>query len=131
MKIGSAFPSKYIKADDLQGRHVRVQISKVEMEDIGDDGSKPIVYFQGKDKGLILNRTNAHTISDAYGDDTDNWNGCEIELFPTKVLFQSRMVGAIRINIPPQKKQEVKPAPKQETMPDNGGSKDYDDEIPF
>lgn len=123
MRIGDAFPSKYLKAADLQGRHVRLQIAKVQVEDIGDDAAKPIVYFQGKTKGLVLNRTNAQTIADAYGDDTDRWNGAEVELFSTKVLFQSRMVDAIRINIPPQQRAPA-PAPTEDR-------KDFDDDIPF
>ena len=132
MKIGEAFPSKYLKASDLQGRHVRLQIDKVQLEDIGDDAAKPVVYFQSKQKGLVLNRTNAQTITDAYGDDTDHWRGAEVELFATKVLFQSRMVDAIRINIPPQQRAPAPPPMVQ--APAGGGAKphdDFSDDIPF
>ena len=128
MKINEAFPSKFLKAADLQGRHVRLQIHKVQLEDIGDDAAKPVLYFQNKQKGLVLNRTNAQTITDAYGDDTDHWTGCEVELFSTKVLFQSRMVDAIRLNIPPQQRA---PAPTPPTQAPAGGGKDFDDDIPF
>ena len=39
MNIGDAFPSKYLKASDLQGREVAVTISHVEMTEIdGDHG---------------------------------------------------------------------------------------------
>ena len=75
------------RAADLQGRRATVKISRVEMRDVGDD-TKPVVYFEGKDKGLVLNKTNSNTISTTYGDETDDWVGMEIVLFETIVEFQ-------------------------------------------
>ena len=37
MNIGSAFPSNYLRAADLQGREPTVTIDAVKMEDIGGD----------------------------------------------------------------------------------------------
>ena len=51
MRISGAFPSPYLKAADLQGRRVPVKILRVEMQDFGDE-AKPVVYFEGKSKGL-------------------------------------------------------------------------------
>lgn len=105
MKIDSAFPSKYLRADDLRGRRVKVKISHVEMADVGDaemPEDKPIVFFEGKSKGLVLNRTNAGTIAAVYGDETDNWVGKEIELFPTTTDFKGKRVACLRIDIPQQ-----------------------------
>ena len=59
MRISSAFPSKYLKAADLQDKQVTVRMSHVETETIGDD-DRPVLYFQGKEKGLVLNKTNAN-----------------------------------------------------------------------
>ena len=42
MKLSAAFPSKYLKADDLQGRSFNVQISHYAIEDVGtDDKPRP------------------------------------------------------------------------------------------
>lgn len=101
MNIDSAFPGTYLKASDLQGQAARVTIAKVVMEDIGDD-HKPVIYFQGKERGLVANKTNANTIKIAYGNDTDQWIGKPIELFEALVDFQGRQVAAIRIRIPRQ-----------------------------
>jgi hypothetical protein len=109
MKISAAFPSTYLKAADLQDKQPRVAISRVEFDKVGDD-TKPIVYFQGKDRGLVLNKTNATTISMAYGDDTDDWEGCEVILYAAMVQFQNQMVEAIRIKIPPRKPAGKAPA---------------------
>ena len=74
MRISDAYPSNYLKASDLQGRTVVVTIDHCDIEDIGDE-RKPILYFQGKQKGMVLNKTNANNVSVLYGDDTDDWIG--------------------------------------------------------
>ena len=115
MKISAAFPSKYLKAADLQGKQVTATISYVTMETIGDE-ERPILYFNGKEKGLVLNKTNANTIANTFGDDTEDWRGAEIVLFETAVDFQGKSMPAIRCRVPPRK-----PEPKTE----------IDDDIPF
>ena len=126
--ISEAFPSTYVKAVDLKDRTVRVTMDRVVMEDVGGD-HKPVLYFQGKERGLVLNKTNANNISQAYGDDTDGWQGGEIELFPTMVDFQGRTVAAVRVRVPPRAAQPKRTAPPQ----DQPGSYDAlpDDTIPF
>ena len=98
MNINKAFPSKYLKAADLGGHRTNVIIDSVGFEDIGDDTDKMVVYFRGKKKGLVCNVTNARTIAEiAKDDETDNWAGCMIQLYATKVDFQGRRVEAIRV----------------------------------
>lgn len=98
MNIDSAFPGAYLKAADLQGKTARVIIAKVVMEDVGDD-HKPVIYFQGKERGLALNKTNANTIKISYGTDTEQWIGKPLELFEALVDFQGRQVPAIRVRV--------------------------------
>lgn len=99
MRMSEEFPSKYLKASDLQGREVKVVMSNVEREKIGDD-NKPVLYFKGKEKGIVLNKTNAGTIVDAYGDDTQDWYDQELILFSVMVDFQGKVGPAIRCRIP-------------------------------
>jgi hypothetical protein len=114
MRISSAFPSQYLKAADLGGRRIKVSISHVGMEDLGGD-LKPILYFISKEKGLVLNKTNANAISQAYGDDTDAWSAQIIELYEATVEFQGRQVQAIRVHVPRQVVQVQ--APVQRPVP--------------
>jgi arabinogalactan endo-1,4-beta-galactosidase len=134
MKISAAFPSKYLKACDLQDRNFSVIMSTVELEDVGDSDRKPVLYFQGKSKGLVLNKTNSRAIAAAYGDDTDDWRGKSLVLFPAMVDFRGDTVEAIRVRAPKQvssspanKLNEANPPPQQ-TIPEGGH---LDDEIPF
>ncbi len=98
MKISDAFPSNYLKASDLNGKAVRVTIDSVTMEKLGDD-QKAILHFVGKDKGLVINKTNANRIIEAIGtDETDTWFGWSIVLYACKVDFQGKRVDAIRVD---------------------------------
>lgn len=111
MKMSEEFPSKYLKAADLQGREVRVTMAHVEREKIGED-TKPVLYFKGKDKGVVLNKTNANTISDAYGDDTDDWFDQPLILFSVQVDFQGKVAPAIRCRVPTAKdNRQARPDP--------------------
>lgn len=123
MKIGTAFPGAYLKAADLQGRRAQVVIERVDMEDIGGD-QKPVLHFKGKDRGLVLNKTNANAIWGMTGDeDTDNWAGVSITLYPSKTDFQGKRVDCIRID-PPDKAPAARPKPEPQPVDDG-------DEVPF
>lgn len=126
MKVSEAFPSQYLKAADLNGRNVSLTIKNVDIETIGDD-RKPVAYFEGKEKGLVLNKTNANTIAFAYGDDMDEWRGGEIIIFPTTTDFQGRTVDAIRVKIPPRKPANTHVGTRA-AQSDNDA---IDDSIPF
>jgi hypothetical protein len=125
MNINEAFPSKYLKASDLQGRQVNVTMNRAAYEVIGDD-RKLILYFQGKEKGMVLNKTNANNIAALYGQDTDDWQGQDVVLFEAMVDFQGKTVPAIRVRGPSRNKPSQKPT--QQAAPQ---SDDMDDEIPF
>ena len=99
MKISEKFASNFLKAEDLQGRKMHVVIASVGEEKIGDE-DHAIAYFRGKQKGLVLNKTNASFLAASLGDETDEWPGHEIILYSTRVNFQGRMVDAIRVEMP-------------------------------
>ncbi|MEH2501202.1 arabinogalactan endo-1,4-beta-galactosidase [Bradyrhizobium sp. AZCC 1578] len=140
MKMSEEFPSKYLKAADLQGREVRVIMANVEREKIGDD-AKPVLYFKGKDKGVVLNKTNAGTIADAYGDDTEDWYDQPLILFSVMVDFQGKVAPAIRCRVPtakdnkPTREDPISTSPRRMTggVSDNmvGGGASLNDEVPF
>ena len=94
--INQAFPSKYLKASDLKGHAVKVTIRAFSFNEEGLQG-KPVMYFDGKEKGLVVNKTNAMALAFDYGPDTDDWIGKEIELFSARTQFNGQMVDAIRV----------------------------------
>lgn len=137
MKASEAFPSKYISAADLQGREVVVKITHVAPDEIGGK-QKFICYFAGKQKGLVLNKTNWNSIVRVSGhEDSDTWTGVEVCLYEAMVDFQGDSVPAVRIK-PPRPK--ARPAAADAEHDDFPGDKpaprstkrdDMNDEIGF
>jgi hypothetical protein len=105
MKIGSAFPSKHLKQEDLGGQRVTVVMDRVEIETVGQGDEaeeKPVLYFKGKEKGLALNRTNASIISNIVGtEETNDWLGKRIVLYvDPNVFYAGKRTGGIRVAEP-------------------------------
>lgn len=134
MNINDAFPSNFLKASDLNGAQPTVTIADVRMEEVGDD-QKPVVYFDGKSKGIVLNKTNATNIGSAYGPNTEGWRGQKVVLFTTWVDFNGKSVEAIRMRPAPK---FVSGLPDRETREiednDSASKREFaplDDEVPF
>lgn len=86
-------------------------MKSVSVETVGqgaEQEEKPVVYFEETDKGLLLNKTNANTIAQLHGPETDGWPGKQITLFATDVDFGGKMTLAIRVRM-----RAPKPAPRQ------------------
>src|SRR5262249_3559814 len=112
MKLSSVFTSKWLKAADLNGQARLVTIESVKLETIEQGKpAKLVVMFCGLTQGLGLNKTNANTVSSFFGDDTDDWVGKKIVLYPTQVDFQGRLIDCIRVRQP--KAQTNTPAPAE------------------
>jgi len=131
MKISDAYPSNYLKAADLQGKNILLKMDRVEYEKIGED-EKPVLFFVGKQKGMVLNKTNSAKIASAYGDETDDWRDQEIVLFPAMVDYKGETVEAIRCRAP-QPKDRPQAARARPDPISSGPSRndDLDDSIPF
>jgi hypothetical protein len=123
----TAFGS-FLKTEDLQGKACRLVIEAICNEEInGDHGKekKLVARFAGKDKGLVLNRTNADSIAEIAGsEDTDDWAGVQIVLFPDKTKFGGKTVDCVRIRAP-QANGAAKPVPAP--APVENETEDYSD----
>lgn len=113
MRMNDAFPSKYLKADDLEEGDLIVTIKGADYEEFTDPKTKktdqkPVLYFEGNDsKPLVLNKTNWKTIAEILGtDDTDDWTGKKIVLYATEVEAYGETMLGIRVRL----KAPTKPA---------------------
>jgi hypothetical protein len=133
------FPSKYLKAADLKGKEHTVAISHLETEEMeGKNGmeTKPVLYFQGREKGLVLNRTNNDALMSLFGFETDEWRGGEIILFSMRVSGPNGMTDGIRLRGAAKRNGKPDPGHQISSGPDatpvkQQKSADIDDEIPF
>lgn len=101
------FPSKYLKASDLNGSDMVVTIDEFGEEQFRDASDvSPIVSLQ-ETKSFVLNKTKFTTIEDLYGD-TEGWAGKRITLYPAEVEFRGKSVRAVRVRdeIPAEADQE-------------------------
>lgn len=139
MRVGQAFPSKYLQALDLGDANVTVTIKEIRHEMIGQQGEqdeKLVIYFEGKTKGMVCNVTNANTIADVLGsDEMDDWPGSQITIYATEVEFKGKQVLGIRVRLrtppPPIAKPLRKPLTYAKpavdlTPPDGGQIPDFD-----
>ena len=138
-KRDDVFPSKYLKAADLGGKPLTVTIENAPLEELksaeGKSQTKTVLYFKKAKKMLPLNRVNWDAVADVTGeDDSENWAGHKIELYPTTTEMKGKMVDCIRIR-PPE--QPELPKTKQKPLKKSGAaekpplSEEMSDEIPF
>lgn len=97
---------EYIYAFDLNGKDAVVTIARVEAGTLtaagGKKSKKPVVYFEGKEKGLALNATNAKTIAALYSPYVEKWIGKKVTLYPTVTQMGGETLECIRIrNVAP------------------------------
>lgn len=112
------YGSKYFSVADLHGERPRRKIGKVEPAELKDkDGStkrKYICFFEGEDKPLVLNKTNATKLAQALGKDRSKWIGVSVELYA-----EMTSLGKEGVRLLP-----LRPASKPDQQP-------LDDLIPF
>ncbi len=100
--ISEFYSGEFLKCEDLKNQDAQVTIDKVEERDFENDRPKLVLSFRGKDKLLVLNKTNAKNIARFLGNATEDWPGNDIVLHPTKVDFKGDYVDAIRVHEPPR-----------------------------
>jgi hypothetical protein len=98
--------SRYLRAADVpDGYEQQLTIDRVETEtlqnaDSDNEEEKAVLYFHGKDKGLVLNKSNGEILIAAYGDDPDVMRGKPVVLFRTVASLRGSTVPALRLRVP-------------------------------
>jgi hypothetical protein len=104
MNINDVFPSRYLKAHELQGKTPTVIIDRVGVEQVRSRtkvDTKPALYFKGKAKGLLLNKTMAQSVAQiARSPLTEQWVGVAVTLYATTDTFGTTTHDVIRIKAP-------------------------------
>jgi hypothetical protein len=85
------YGSKYLSAADLKGQQRRAKIGKTDVADFkeknGASKRKYVLYFEGEDKVMVLNKTNAQKLASTYGKDRASWVGQHVELYSETTSF--------------------------------------------
>jgi len=130
MKRDDLFPSKYLKCADLKGKPRVVEIEQALIEMLknqkGEEQQKVVLHFRGAKKSMPLNLTNYDSVAGIAGtDETNEWPGTKVELFPTTTMMGGKITDCIRIR-PPQGVPATPPPPPKPAADPN-----LNEEIPW
>jgi len=94
------YGSRFLAATDLK-TPVSAVIDRIEQKTFARDGGparrKAILHFRNKTKGVVLNKTNAITLSSAFGKDFSAWIGKSVTIKPENTTFSGKVVMALRL----------------------------------
>lgn len=98
--VSQVYQSRWLKAEDLHGKTVRVKIANVEVETVrqrdGEQTPKIAVSFVGARKLLLCNPTQARALAGMFGDDTDGWIEHEIGLTPDRLANGKETIKVVK-----------------------------------
>lgn len=82
MDMRTVFPSRFFRPEDFDGTGKVYTIGNVIMEQVAAE-FKPVMYFRGIEKGLVLNQTNSKILMSlpGFGAESNQWVGKEIVLY--------------------------------------------------
>ena len=106
VNVDSLFSGNYLKTSDFD-KEKEVEIKSVKVEFFGreeDAERKAVVYFEGIERGLVLNKVNAESLKEISGSsETDVWIGLKVLIYTDKnVMFSGQRVGGLRIKPLPE-----------------------------
>ena len=105
----------FVRLDDVRDQPRKCVIRSVRIGQYG-----PVAEFYS-DESLTLNTTNVRTLAQAYGHESQDWHGVEVELYVGQTKYKGQMQDSVLVRpISPPKKS-------------NGGTlpPPPDDEVPF
>jgi hypothetical protein len=95
--------SKYFRAGDFTKEIVGTIQSVDRTEFKNDDGSaaaKPVLHFQDLTQALVLNKTNFTALALMLGENTNDWIGAKVALYPSRVDFKGKTMPTIKVRRP-------------------------------
>ena len=134
MKMSEYAGSSYIKLDDVRDHSRREVIADIRIGSY----DRPEVTFESGAK-FSLNKTNVRLLIQALGDDSRDWPGAEIELYPGQTRnMDGEMQDSVLVRMPasaaktaptPENTDPISSGPPKKS---NGGANaDMNDDIPF
>lgn len=116
MKASQFDESKFLNAKSA-GKYNGVTLTIYDAKDamVGTEDNqkrKMVLEFENVEKTLVVNKTNREILTEAWGDETDDWRGKHVVLHIVSVTFKGERTPSIQLeprngSTPPQ------PAPEQ------------------
>jgi hypothetical protein len=97
MKANELCPPPHLECADFP-KETEVTIKTVSFAEVGEEkANKGVLHFEEFTRGLVLNRTNLKRIIEWHGNETDEWVGKKIKLYPSETEFGGKTVDCIRV----------------------------------
>lgn len=105
MRVDQIYPNTYLSASDIGNHKLQAVICEVGLV-VLDGEQKLALSFEGKQKLMVLNRSNASAMAEVFGQETDGWLGKSVELYTIRTEFKGRPVDGLRLRpLPPEQPQ--------------------------
>lgn len=105
------YPGRFLKSGELLGKKVTVTIADVEIDELeGEKGKRVqgIIHLKGKNKQIVLNKTNGLCLKGMFGRKLGDWIDKRIVIFQDQTRFGSDTVDCIRIWGSPDIQRDIK-----------------------
>ena len=104
MNISNVYPGKWLKAADLAGQVAVLEIADANMEELqtpdGKRQSRLVLRFADSPKAMVVNKTNLLAIGEFLGEETNDWVGQRIEVYPDRTDLGGKRVPCVRVRAP-------------------------------
>jgi hypothetical protein len=129
MDMTKIFPSPWFAASDFDAIGKEMTIGNVMMQQVSAE-FKPVVYFHGQEKALVLNPTNNKLMIAMFGGDSKNWTGKNVVLYSFSAVFQGQPQSRLGVRAPDGRATPAEPVspPSSRPLP---RTDDMNDEVPF
>ncbi|HEX8010995.1 MAG TPA: hypothetical protein VF814_08680 [Casimicrobiaceae bacterium] len=95
------YPSRFLTAASLEGKTLQVRITDITQEEIGQPPQlKRILSYttkNGEAKEMVLNKTNAARLAQAFGKKVIGWRGRVITIYTEYVPLGGKVVPGLRV----------------------------------
>ena len=121
--LDEAYGSRFLGVVDVGDRKIRTKILRIKKEEVKDRDTgrmkkKVLIFFDGIDKGLVLNVTNKNILVDALGKAPAGWLNATVGiLVDPNVGFAGKKTGGVRLRVLLPPPAAAKPATKPTTKP--------------
>ena len=96
------YPSRFLTAASLEGKTLQVRITDISQEEIGQPPQlKKILSYTtktGEAKEMVLNKTNAAKLAQAFGRKVADWRGRVITVYTEYVPLGGKVVPGLRVS---------------------------------
>lgn len=101
MNIDDVYPRRFATGADLGAKEPTLAIRLVSLEEMGPEHKKkPVLWFAGCKKGVVLTKPLARCVADLYGPETDAWVGRRVTLYTEEVEAFGETFLAFRAKAP-------------------------------